>query len=132
MFETASRTKLRIDSPKGQLTVEDLWDLPLVSTSPTRLDLNTVAKSVSAELRQSDSEDFVGISSSSAKQSALELKLNIIKHIIAIKKAELAAKEVAASKASQRQLIESILAKKQVEGLENKSAEELQALLATL
>ena len=32
-FEQAVRLKLRFNSPKGLLSVEDLWDLPLTSNS---------------------------------------------------------------------------------------------------
>ena len=32
LFEIASRKKLRIPTTKGDLTVEQLWDLPLKST----------------------------------------------------------------------------------------------------
>ena len=44
LFLQATREKFRFESSKGDLSVEQLWDLPL--TSRTGFDLDTVAKAV--------------------------------------------------------------------------------------
>lgn len=38
MFQQATRLKLRFSTSQGQLTVEDLWDIPLTSTRNASLD----------------------------------------------------------------------------------------------
>lgn len=131
MFEKAIRLKLRFNTPRGQISCEDLWDLPLLGRG-SQLDLNTVAKTASAELRSLSEEDFVSTSVPSAQREAAELKLNIAKYVIAIKKAEAETAKQSAVIASRKRLIEDILAKKQVQGLESKSEEELKALLSTM
>lgn len=49
MFEKATRIKLRFDF-KGQITTEDLWDIPVKS-------LNTMYSDMSKELKQNDNEN---------------------------------------------------------------------------
>lgn len=52
MFIKASRTKLRFESPKGLLSVEDLWDLPLISTMG-KANLDDIAKTAFQALMSS-------------------------------------------------------------------------------
>jgi hypothetical protein len=87
IFETATRKKFRFDSAKGELTAEQLWDLPLVATSTSgavKADLDSVARSINTELRSVTEESFVAIKAGT-KQDTLEAKLEVVKHIIAVK-----------------------------------------------
>lgn len=117
--------KLRFDTAKGQLTVEDLWDLPL--TSEAGVSLNGIAISVNKELQASQEKSFV--ENKSKNSDILELRLEILKTVIAdrIKQNEL--DRTAAARKIQRDKIVGILADKQDEALVNKSPEELQEML---
>lgn len=125
MFENATRLKYRFDTVKGQISVEDLWDLPL--TARTNFDLDTVAKNLAKEIRESSEESFVKVTTT--KSAVLEDKLKIVKHIISVKLAEADARETAKAKESQREIIKGIIAEKQLGELRDKSIEELAKLL---
>ena len=83
MFEKAARLKLRFDTPRGNLTVEDLWDIPLTGQ---QISLDNVAKAVNKGLKASEEESFVAKPSS--KDRVLSLKLDILKHVIRVRLAE--------------------------------------------
>ena len=130
IFEHATRTKLRFESTKGELSVENLWDLPL--TSRTGFDLDTLAKGIARDMRNNQEESFVTTSGASAQMRTLELKLEILKHIIAFKLAEAEKKEQAASKAEEKRRLTEILAQKQDQALLDLTPVELQARLRAL
>lgn len=129
MFEKATRLKLRFDSPRGDLTTEQLWDLPLQSKSG--FDLDTVAKAVNSELKSISEESFVE-TKTNPRKGELELKLEIVKHIIKVKQDENLAAVSAATKREERKRLESILATKQASALEQLSVEEIQKRLDEL
>ena len=129
IFEQATRCALRFETVRGHLTVEDLWSLPLSATS--KFDLDTTAKGLSKALKEFSEESFVEQTQSTA-QDELNLKLEIVKHVIAVKIAEREAKLAAATKAQERQKLLSILERKSNESLESLSADEIQKRLAAL
>jgi hypothetical protein len=122
IFEQASRQKARFASIKGEITTEQLWDLPLQSKSG--FDLDTVAKNVNAELKGVTEESFVATTSNPAK-ATLELKLEIVKHVIAVRLAENEAQRSAAAKAAEKQRLLDILAKKEDQALEGLTPEQI-------
>ena len=128
IFEQASRQKLRFPSLKGELTVEQLWDLPLQSKSG--FDLDTIAKSVSRDLK-AVTEASVVIETSPAN-TTLVLKLDLMKHIIAVRLAENAAAVNRAARAAERQKLLGVLADKQDESLKALTPAEIQQRLAEL
>ena len=125
IFETATRLKVRFASPVGRLTVEDLWTLPLTSTTG-KANLNDVARTISKELKTQDEEDFVGTTTTDPTET---LKLDIVKHIISVRKDENKAKEEARVTESQNALIKQLIAEKKNEELKGKSLEELEAMV---
>lgn len=130
MFEKASRLKIRFSSKKGLLTTEDLWSLPLKSTSSQQVDLDEVAKAVHLELKESEEISFVA--PVTASNSATQLKMDIVKHIIAVKLVERdAAQKLRETKEKKEKIMEAI-ARKQDESLANSSIEDLQRMLDTL
>lgn len=130
MFEKATRLKLRFDTKKGLLSTEDLWTLPLKSTSSQQVDLDEVAKAVHLELKESEEISFVA--PVTASNSATQLKMDIVKHIIAVKLVERdAAQKLRETKEKKEKIMEAI-ARKQDESLANSSIEDLQRMLDTL
>lgn len=129
MFEKAIKQKLRFDSNRGQLTTEDLWDLPL--TSRNSFDLDTIAKAVNFKIKESQEESFVKVRSNPA-QDKLTLQLDILKYIIADKMQEAETKATTVARQQQRQKLEEVLASKQDDALKGLSVEELQAQINAL
>jgi hypothetical protein len=119
MFEKASRQGIRYQY-KGLCTVEDLWDLSVQ-------ELDGIYKKLNKELKDATEESLLGVTKK--KNTELELKVEIVKHIVQVKLAEAEAKEKRAARAQQKQKILGIIATKQDEALLSKSVEELTAMM---
>lgn len=130
IFEQASREKLRFETPRGHVSVEDLWDLPLSSTSPNKPNLDDVARGIHKQLKESEEVSFV--QPVTAKDGSAMLGFEVVKHIIAVKMAERDAARLASDKAAQKQKIMGLIAQKQDEQLSSKSLEELTAMVSAL
>ena len=130
MFEKTVRLKLRFGSPQGNLTAEDLWDLPLTSTRATVANLNSIAKDISRKLKAEGEEDFVDPKTSA--NEILQLQLDIVKHVIQVKQGENEFARVAAARKEQKARITELIARKQDQQLEGKTLEELQEMVAAL
>lgn len=130
VFLTATREKFRFPSVKGDLSTEQLWDLPL--TSRTGFDLDTVAKAINTDLRSLSEESFVDSGANSPQRQNLTAKLDLIKEVIAVKKKEASDATARQAKAAMRKrLAEAIQAKKDAQ-LDTLSIEELEAQYAQL
>lgn len=127
MFEKATKRKLRFPSSVGLLTVEDVWDLPLQSNKQNVATLDDLAKKLNATIKAEQEESFV--KKPSATSSENSLKFDIVKHIINVRLQEQEAKEKAAATRQKNKRIMEIMERKQYEELENKSLDELRALL---
>lgn len=122
IFEVATRSKMRFPY-KGQISVEDMWDLSLSA-------LDSVFKTLNSQMKQIKEESL--LSTKSKADETLELQIEIVKYIVSVKLAEKEAREKAAEKSVQRHKIMEIMAKKQDESLENASMEDLQKMLDEL
>ena len=129
IFEYATRAKLRFPSKAGDITTEDLWDLPLLSEKGLCLD--AVAKAVNAELKQSQEESFVA-PTKTVGAAELTLKLEIVKHIIQIKLDEAAKAKKSAENKKARERITQLIAEKQDAELKELSLDQLQEMYGTL
>ena len=116
MFEKASQIKLRINTTKGYLAVENLWDLSLK-------DLNILAKSLNRKLKELEEEDF--LEDINNENDLIKLQFNIVYHILKEKKKADDNRRIEAELKVQREKILGILAKKQDSTLENLSEKEL-------
>ncbi|UZV39820.1 hypothetical protein [Xanthomonas virus PB119] len=129
IFERASKEALRFATPVGELTTEQLWKLPLTSTRGSNL--NDIAVSVNRDLKAQGEESFVD-SKPNPKVSLLTLKLDVLKHIIAVKQAENAAAASERARKEQIAKIEEALTSKQDDALKGMTAEQLEAKLKEL
>lgn len=122
MFDKATRLKLRFESNKGLLSVEQVWDLSLTS-------LNEMAKGLSRQVKaaETDEEDFIGTKSN--VDSELQLRFDVVKHIIGVKLKERDDSKDAAERKANNQVILELIQRKKQQELEGKSVEELEALL---
>lgn len=126
LFEAASRQKLRFDSKVGALTTEDLWDLPL--THATKANLDSIAIALNTQLKGSE-ESFV---STTTKDATLELKFEIVKHIIQERKKAITEALEKKNKDEKRRQLDDLIARKQQGAMESLTLEELEALRASL
>lgn len=129
IFEFATRNKLRFNSPRGLLSLEQLWDVPL--SSRDGFDLDNIAKEANRALRALTEESFVSTERTPAHDKA-ETILELVKHVIAVKLAEEAtAKKRATNRAEKARLLE-ILAEKQAGALSALTEKEIQEKIAAL
>ena len=88
IFKEAAKLKLRFKA-KGNMSVEDLFDLPL--TSKDGVSLNDIAKEIYKNIKEDSGVDFVGEVIETDRIE--ELKLQIVKEIIKDKKDDINRKE---------------------------------------
>lgn len=128
MFEQATRNKLRFESTKGPLSVEQVWDAPL--TSRNGFSLDDIAKQAKRELDALSEESFV--EQVSPLKSVAVLKLEVVKHIISVKLEEKEAASKRAERAELRRQLTQALAERQSDAIKNMSPEEIQKRLKEL
>lgn len=122
LFEMATRNKLRFPSTKGELSVEDLWDL-------SDKDLDVVYKNLKDQEVKSSEESLLDDANVDPKLTAA---IGIVKYIFITKRNErLAEKERINKKLTQRKYIDA-LSKKQDEAIEKMSEAELRAMIDSL
>lgn len=130
IFEKASRKKLLFETQKGNLSVEDLWDLPLKS-STGKTNLDDIAIGLAKKLRETNG-DFSFVDEREAKDEDLELSFEIVKHVIQTLRSERDHHAQRVLQAAQRQNILQLIAQKQNAELANKSIDELKAMASGL
>lgn len=130
MFAFATKKKFRFDTYKGQVTVEDLWDLPLTATNG-RPNLDDIAKELYKKMKDENEMSFVKPTSQVNKEfNIIKAKFDIVKYIIDVKLAEAEAAKKAKETKARNQRILGLIAQKEDEALASKSKEELLAMLA--
>lgn len=128
LFLTAARSKLRFPSSAGQLSVEDLWDLPL---SGRGTNLDDVARTLHKSLKDADG-DISFVKPAVKTTTELQAKFDLVKYVIEIKMAERDVRAAAEEKAALKQKLLAKIAEKQDKALDEKSEEELKAMVASL
>ena len=121
-FEVATRSKMRFPF-RGLISVEDLWDLSVTN-------LDSIFKELNSQLKQVQEESLLDTKTKEDKE--LDTKIEIIKHVVKVKLEEQEQLKNLREKKEQKQKILEILSTKQNESLQNKSEEELKAMLEEL
>jgi len=121
MFEKSARMKLRF-TYKGQVTVEDLWDL-------SAEELDSIYRGLRTKQKEASEESLL---TPATGDKALNLKVDIVRHVFGIKLQEKETKLERSKRLLQRRRIAEILAQKQDQNLLNRSEEELRQLLSEM
>lgn len=129
IFEKGTRLNLTFKSTSGTLSIQDLWHLPLTSKTG-KANLDDVARTISADLKNSGEVSFVLEKTEESEIDAL--KLDIVKHIIKVRIDENKSKLEAKEKEQRKQKILDAINAKKDEALNDMSVEELQKELETL
>lgn len=122
IFEYAVENKLRFPY-KGSVSVEDLYAL-------NTTELDSIYKTLKREAKKADEESL--LETKSNDDIVLSVKIEIIKHIVAKKLAQIEARNKAIRNKEQKDKILAAIAQKQEEALHNKSVEDLQKMLENL
>jgi hypothetical protein len=132
IFEQATKLRLRFKTTVGNISVEDLWSLPLLAPKgqSNAVNLNDIAKDISKRLRDAV-EEFVPTSGSIAGDMDT-LKLDVVTHIINSKLTDQKRADKALQKKTRKQKILEVLDRKAEANLESKTKKELLAELKKL
>ena len=122
MFEKASRLKVRFPF-KGACSVEDLWDLSLQ-------DLDSIFKILNSKLKVVKEESL--LDEISTEDKVLKLQIDIIKHIVEVKKFERESRKNAKAIKEQKEKLMEIISRKKDDDLQSKSVSELEEMLSKL
>jgi len=123
LFIEASRRKLRFNSNKGSLNVDDLWDVPLEF-------LDNLAVALEEQIQKAGKKSFLAKRSASTLQ--LDISFEIAKYVLETRVAEDEARKDKASKEAKRSQLKALLEEKQMEKIKGQSVEEIEAQLASL
>jgi len=122
MFEIAVRNKFRFQF-NGMINSEDLFDLSVK-------DLDSIFKTLNSQLKQTREESLLDVKTQQDQE--LDMKIEIVKHIVKIKLEEEAKRIKAKENKEKKQKLMEILANKEDQDLLNKSKEDIQKMLDEL
>jgi hypothetical protein len=130
LFAVASRLKFRFETPRGSLTVEDLWNLPLTSRTG-KVNLDDIARSLYRDVK--DMGDEVSFVAPIQKTDEIPgLKLELVKYIISVLVSERDTAAQEAVRREKKQRLLELIVRKEDETLAGKSLDELRAMVEQL
>lgn len=122
LFELATRCKYRFPY-RGQITIEDLWDL-----RPT--DLDSIFKTLNAEAKKVSEESLLKLKAKEDEE--LSDKIAIVRYIVSVKLEEQKIQEKEKANKETKQKLLAIKARREEAALENISDEELDKMIKEL
>jgi hypothetical protein len=131
-FEYATRNKLRFASTHGELTVEQLWDVPLrPKDARDDFHLDAVAKAANKAWKEVSEESFVE-TKRTVEHDRREAVLQVVKYVIDTKRAEEEIAKMRAENRVKKEKLLAILSEKQDGKLSDLSEKELKRQIASL
>ncbi len=110
IFLQASRLKIRFTSPVGQLTVEDLWEIPLSTASSRKASLENIGTPLLARQRELEQgESIFTDAKPSPEKTKVDLQVAILREIATIRQAENKAKTLASAKKAEKARLEQLI-----------------------
>lgn len=122
LFELATRCKYRFPY-RGQITIEDLWDLHLA-------DLDSVFKALNAEVKKASEESLLKLKTKEDEE--LSDKIAIVRYIVSVKLEEQKIRENEKVNKERKQKLLAIKARREEAALENISDEQLNEMINEL
>ena len=107
IFEQASRKALRFQTVRGELTVEQLWQLNL---DKGEVNLYQLATELVADVNNKPQKELSFFKKKTNKNELAELKFAIIEHIVTTKVSEIEENESAAVRKSEIDEIDKLIA----------------------
>lgn len=129
MLLKVNRKAFRFPSSRGDLTFEELWNLPL--QSKTGFSLDNIAQTLNAESQKNEGVSFVTQATSPEAAHAAE-RLEVVKYVIAIRLAENQARLEKDAKAQQKKNLVDLLADKEAQALQTLTVDEIKARIAAM
>jgi hypothetical protein len=129
MYKDAVRSKLRFQTKIGQLSAEDLWDLPLLAPSAGKLCLDDIAIELDGKVK-AKSQSFVVNRANANREDSL--RLAIVKDIIETKLAEADEATEKRKRKEERDKLVQLLNEKELQQLNTLSVDEIKKRLADL
>lgn len=123
VFMNATRKKYRFSTAKGNLTTEQLWDLPLES-------LDEIWQKINATIEDASRTSLLSVRSN--KNVELTEKAEVVKAIVEYKLAAAEKADKARQTKAEKERILNIIATKQEQELASMSIDELKKRLETL
>lgn len=122
IFETATRNKYRFPY-RGQISVEDMWDLSVT-------ELDKIFKTLNKQAKTAQEESL--LETKTKEDETIENQIAIVRHIVFVKQKEANDRLREKERKAQKQRIMEIMADKEDEDLKSKSTEELRKMLEEL
>ena len=134
IFQEAAVRKVRFNSTKGPVAVEQLYDLPLTSAKGTSL--NSIAAECDQERQSTKVTSYVNRALPSPDAQLWQLKFDLVMAVItdreAMNRAVLDAKNNREAKAAELELLQNAQAQRKQSDLSELTAEELEKRIAEL
>lgn len=133
MYQYIAEKKIRFQSSRGPLSLENLYDLQL--TNPTGVSLDQVAMTIQDEIDdlQAGNKSFVETDNkNNAALKLAQMKLEIVVDLIEKRKAEREAFRDSVAKQQQRRQLQDLLAQKELEARSNMTIDQIKDELAKL
>lgn len=122
VFEVATKNKYRFPY-RGQISVEDMWDLSVT-------ELDKIFKTLNKQVKTAQEESL--LETKTKEDETIENQIAIVRHIVSVKQKEANDRLREKERKAQKQRIMEIMADKEDEALKSKSTEELRKMLEEL